>query len=68
VPPVDGHRTVQRWFGGDEAAIGTPERVIEHIKAYEAVGMEYAIVYFPDAAYGGESLEVFAREVIPAFA
>ena len=67
VPPVDGQRTVSRWFGGDEAAVGSPEMLIELLGSYRAAGMEYAIVYFPDAAYDLESLEMFAREVIPAF-
>ena len=29
--------------------------------------MTYAIVYFADAAYDTSSLDLFAREVIPAF-
>jgi hypothetical protein len=41
--------------------------VITSLKEWEALGLGYAIVYFPDAAYDLSSLELFAREVIPAF-
>jgi F420-dependent oxidoreductase-like protein len=47
---------------------GTPEQVIAGLKEWEALGLAYAIVYFPDAAYDLSGLELFAREVIPAFA
>ena len=29
--------------------------------------MTYAIVYFPDPAYDTSSMDLFAKEVIPAF-
>jgi F420-dependent oxidoreductase-like protein len=50
-----------------EAASGTPEQVIDFLQAYHSAGMRYAIVYFADAAYDRTSLELFAKEVIPAF-
>ena len=31
-------------------------------------GMDYAITYFPEAAYDRSGLELFAREVVPALA
>ena len=46
---------------------GTPDQVAERLKEWEEAGMTYAIVYFPDAAYDTSSLDLFAREVIPAF-
>jgi F420-dependent oxidoreductase-like protein len=46
---------------------GTPEQVISSLKEWEALGLAYAIVYFPDAAYDLSSTDLFAREVIPAF-
>ena len=49
-------------------ASGNPEQVISYLKEWEALGLAYAIVYFPDPAYDLSSLELFAREVIPAFA
>ncbi len=58
---------IDRLFGGLGAAVGTPDQIIEKLKAYEAAGMQYAIVYFPDAAYTTESIDLFASEVMPAF-
>lgn len=46
---------------------GTPEQIIEMLKRYESEGMGYAIVNFADVAYDRSSLELFAKEVIPAF-
>ena len=50
-----------------QSGAGTPEQVISYLKDWEKEGMSYAIVYFPDAAYDSSSLEMFAREVMPAF-
>jgi len=46
---------------------GTPDQIIAWLAEYEAAGMTYAIVNFADVAYDRSSLELFAREVIPAF-
>ncbi|MBT8202294.1 MAG: LLM class F420-dependent oxidoreductase [Acidimicrobiia bacterium] len=46
---------------------GTPEQIVERLRPWAQAGMEYAIVYFPQAAYDRRGLELFAREVIPAF-
>jgi F420-dependent oxidoreductase-like protein len=46
---------------------GTPEQVVDSLREWEKLGLAYAIVYFPDAAYDLSSLELFAREVIPEF-
>ena len=45
---------------------GTPDQIVENLRAWESAGMSYAIVYFPDPAYDLSGLELFAREVIPA--
>jgi F420-dependent oxidoreductase-like protein len=45
---------------------GTPEQIIEKLQEWEAEGMTYAIVYFPDPAYDLSGLQLFAKEVIPA--
>jgi F420-dependent oxidoreductase-like protein len=50
-----------------DAASGTPEQVIEWLERYEDAGMGYAIVYFADVANDRSGLELFAKEVIPAF-
>ncbi len=45
---------------------GTPEQIIERLADWEAAGMTYAIVYFPDPAYDQSGFQLFAKEVIPA--
>lgn len=45
---------------------GTPEQLVSYLKDWEAAGMTYAIGNFADVAYDRSSLELFAREVIPA--
>ena len=47
---------------------GTPEQIVEKLRPWADAGLEYTIVYFPDPAYDRSGLELFAREVIPAFA
>lgn len=49
-----------------DAMSGTPEQVISALEKWKEAGMTYAIVYFPDVAYDRSSLELFAREVMPA--
>ncbi|MGI9667377.1 MAG: LLM class F420-dependent oxidoreductase [Acidimicrobiia bacterium] len=68
VPGIDPQDTLNRWYGGSEAAVGTPDKIVEQLAAYQSAGMGYAIIYFPDAAYTGDSVERFAAEVMPALA
>ena len=49
-------------------ATGTPEQVIETLSTLRDLGCDYVICYFPEAAYDRSSIELFAREVIPALA
>jgi F420-dependent oxidoreductase-like protein len=51
-----------------ESASGTPEQVIEKLERMRALGCEYAILNFPEAAYDRSGIELFEREVIPALA
>lgn len=51
---------------GPDSATGTPEQVIERIAKVRDLGCEYAICYFPEAAYDRSGIELFEREVIPA--
>ncbi len=51
---------------GPESATGTPEQVIERLTRIRELGCEYAICYFPEAAYDRSGIELFEREVIPA--
>lgn len=50
-----------------ESASGTPEQVIEKLKRMRDLGCEYAILYFPEAAYDRSGIEMFEQKVIPAF-
>lgn len=50
------------------AGVGTPEKVVEDLRAFGDVGLGYAITYFPEAAYDYSGIELFAREVIPELA
>ena len=47
--------------------VGTPELIVERLRAAEAMGMTYAIGNFVDAAYDPTSQELFTTKVIPEF-
>ncbi len=47
--------------------VGTPEQIVEKLRELESLGMTYAITYFIDAAYDRSSIDLFEREVVPAF-
>ncbi|WP_405133165.1 LLM class F420-dependent oxidoreductase [Nocardia sp. NBC_01388] len=47
-------------------AVGTPEQVVEKLSRTTALGLSYAIHYFPELAYDTSGIELFEREVIPA--
>ncbi|MBV9088508.1 MAG: LLM class F420-dependent oxidoreductase [Mycobacteriaceae bacterium] len=49
-----------------DSASGTPEQVVERLKHMRDLGCEYAICYFPEAAYDRSGIELFEREIIPA--
>jgi F420-dependent oxidoreductase-like protein len=49
-----------------ESASGTTEQVIEKLKRMRDLACEYAILYFPEAAYDRSGIEKFEQQVIPA--
>jgi F420-dependent oxidoreductase-like protein len=51
---------------GTDAATGTPEQVVEKLRQMRDLGCDYAILYFPEAAYDRSGIELFERSVIPA--
>ena len=51
---------------GPDSATGTPEQVIERLAKIRDLGCDYAICYFPEAAYDRSGIELFEREIIPA--
>jgi len=59
---------VARWVRMYQHSSGTPEQIVELLREREKAGMTYAIINFSDLAYDTSSLDLFAREVIPAFA
>jgi F420-dependent oxidoreductase-like protein len=62
----DATSAIERMYTGVGSAVGTPDQVVEKIAGFADIGMAYAIIYFPDVAYDASSLELFAREVMPA--
>jgi F420-dependent oxidoreductase-like protein len=49
-----------------DSASGTPEQVVEKLQRMRDLGCEYAIIYFPEAAYDRSGIEMFEQKVIPA--
>lgn len=50
----------------DGPLVGTPEQIVDALRAAERMGMTYAITYFVEAAYDPSGIELFEREVLPA--
>lgn len=48
--------------------VGTPDRISQRLQELQAVGMTYAIAYFPEAAYDTSGIELFTEEVVPGLA
>lgn len=48
------------------SATGTPEQVVEKLQRMAELGCEYAILYFPEAAYDRSGIELFEKKIIPA--
>jgi F420-dependent oxidoreductase-like protein len=49
-----------------DSASGTPEQVVEKLQRIRDLGCDYAITYFPEAAYDRSGIEMFEHDVIPA--
>jgi F420-dependent oxidoreductase-like protein len=47
---------------------GTPEQIVERLTEARALGMTYAITYFPEIAYDRSGFTLFTEKVIPALA
>jgi alkanesulfonate monooxygenase SsuD/methylene tetrahydromethanopterin reductase-like flavin-dependent oxidoreductase (luciferase family) len=47
---------------------GTPEQIVERLTEARALGMTYAIGYFPEIAYDRSGFTLFTEKVIPAMA
>jgi F420-dependent oxidoreductase-like protein len=66
VPAAELERTYANFASGP--LVGTPEQCVDKLTEAAGMGLSYAIAYFVDAAYDPSSIELFAREVIPALA
>ncbi|KWX24641.1 F420-dependent oxidoreductase [Mycolicibacterium wolinskyi] len=67
--PVAGEAAVDAMLStmsAPESASGTPEQVVEKLQRMRDLGCEYAILYFPEAAYDRSGIELFEQKVIPA--
>jgi alkanesulfonate monooxygenase SsuD/methylene tetrahydromethanopterin reductase-like flavin-dependent oxidoreductase (luciferase family) len=49
----------------ENGLVGTPEQAIEKLRPWRDAGAGYVIGYFPDAAYDGSSVDLFAKAVMP---
>ena len=65
--PADRLATLDEQFASGPL-VGTPEQIVDKLRALREAGMTYAITYFADAAYDSSSVELFAREVVPHLA
>jgi len=45
--------------------VGTPEQIVEKLRAMDGLGLGYAITYFPEAATDFSGIELFQKEVVP---
>ena len=66
LPPDELERTHRLFAGG--LLVGTPEQITQRLIALKKLGMGYVMTYFCDVAFDRSSLELFAREVVPALA
>jgi F420-dependent oxidoreductase-like protein len=67
VRPYLGDRTddfVGEYSSPNALAVGTPDQIVERLAAMEKRGLDYAIFYFPEAAYDRSGIELFEREVL----
>ncbi|MCJ1675031.1 MULTISPECIES: LLM class F420-dependent oxidoreductase [unclassified Rathayibacter] len=56
---------VAEYRSPDALAVGTPAQIVDRLGDMRDRGMDYAITYFPDAAYDRSGLELFERDVVP---
>ena len=45
--------------------VGTPEQIVERLRGLKALGLEYTIAYFTEAAYDTSGMHLFENTVIP---
>jgi F420-dependent oxidoreductase-like protein len=45
--------------------VGTPEQIAQRLTESKAIGVGYAILYFPEIAYDRSGLDLFVKQVVP---
>jgi F420-dependent oxidoreductase-like protein len=65
--PADQVRSQLKSFR-NSPLVGTPEQIVERLAQARALGMTYAICYFPELAYDRSGFKLFNEKVIPALA
>ncbi|WP_020497858.1 LLM class F420-dependent oxidoreductase [Sciscionella marina] len=55
----------QREMIANGPLVGTPEQIAERLTGLRGLGLEYAILYFAEAAYDRSGIELFNKEVAP---
>jgi F420-dependent oxidoreductase-like protein len=56
---------VAEYRSPEALAVGTPAQIVDRLGDMRERGMDYAIAYFPDAAYDRSGIELFERDVVP---
>lgn len=59
-------RLVDANYRGSGGFSGTPDQWIELLQPWKDAGMDYAILWFQDAAFTTRGIELFAEKVMPA--
>jgi F420-dependent oxidoreductase-like protein len=67
VLPADAAERSYRGYA-DGMMTGTPEQLAEKLSGLKKQGMDYAITFFPEAAYDHSGIELFAEKVVPELA
>jgi F420-dependent oxidoreductase-like protein len=66
VGPDTAKGYVDNFLRAPGQAIGTPEQVVAHLQRLRDLGLGYAILNFPEAAYDRSGIDLFEREIAPA--
>ena len=64
--PAEAIEGMVNTITSPDSCSGTPEQIVERLLRMKALGCDYAILNFPEAAYDRSGIELFEREVIPA--
>jgi len=65
VPAARVDRQIEAESAG--VGVGTPDQIAEKITALKALGLDYTIAYFTEAAYDTSGMHLFENKVIPEF-